>query len=54
VRIDLWRVVDPAELADIRRSGRFNASPTGSEGKYFWGSYEDAMQYAGYVDGIMG
>jgi hypothetical protein len=42
---ELWRAVSPEEYADLMRSGRFNPSPTGSEHKWFWGSYEDAERF---------
>jgi hypothetical protein len=52
--MDLWRVVDPLELQSIAQTGCFSGSPVGSEHKYFWGSAEDAVQYARKVNGRWG
>jgi RHS repeat-associated protein len=45
--IDLWRAVSPDEYGDLVKNGVFNPSPFGSQGKYFWGSHEDAQKYLG-------
>jgi hypothetical protein len=50
----LWRVVDPVEGNDLLNSGVWKASPTGAEGKYFWGSLGSAQKYAASLNGRLG
>ena len=44
--VDLYRAVGPEELADIQKTGKFNPSPFGSEGKYFTTSGQQASTYS--------
>jgi len=42
----LYRAVEPEEVADLRATGQFRPSPTGSESKYFYGSRKEAARFA--------
>jgi hypothetical protein len=42
----LYRVVSPAELADIRACGRLRQGPNSLEGKWFAERLQDAMIWA--------
>lgn len=43
--VDLYRVVSPAELADIQATGQFRIPVGGVEGKYFAFSLQDARYF---------
>jgi len=43
--VDLYRVVSPAELADIQATGQFRIPVGGVEGKYFVYSLQDARYF---------
>jgi hypothetical protein len=53
-RLPLYRVVEPNELSDIKSTGAFRPSPTGAEGKSFWGSFGDAQSYQAQIEGKPG
>ncbi len=44
--VNLYRVVDPAELASIKSSGAYKMGPM-NEVKYFFGKESDAVKLAG-------